>query len=84
MFASSPHREQRKNCLYLFLFQGKKYESQGTTLPVRGGGPRSGGVVAKPSNEYQTLLLKPDNFVLTKGGGIDKLLERLFVILIIQ
>ena len=70
MFASSPHREQRKNCLCLLLFQGKKYESQGTILPVRGGGPRSGGGVAKPSNEYQILLLKPDNFSLTKGGGL--------------
>ena len=34
-----------------------------------GRGPRSGGEVAKPSNEYQTPLIKPDNFVLTKGGG---------------
>jgi hypothetical protein len=66
MFAGSSHREQRKNCLCLLLFQGKKYESQGTILPVRGGGPRSGGGVAKPSNEYQILLLKSDNFVLTK------------------
>ena len=52
------------------LSREKKYESQGTILPVRGGGPRSGGVVAKPSNEYQILLLKPDNFSLTKGGGL--------------
>ena len=70
MFAGSSHREQRKNCPCLPLFQGKKYEHQGTILPVRGVEPQSGGGVAKPSNEYQILLLKPDNFALTKGGGL--------------
>lgn len=44
--------------------------SQRTILPIRGGGPRSGGGLAKPSNEHQILLLKPDNSSLTKGGGL--------------